>query len=185
MTEVMIGILLVWIVILSFLIFSIFVKLSNENDNKVPITPITNTCEHSWHTLVDREQNGQTLVVIECVKCGSIDKNIIGRCNHEWDEYNDFTKKSKYEIAIEPIVSLARETFKYSKGAAKYNKVVDEITNEWFSNRKDAPEDLFNRTIIRTRTCKKCGEIFVLDLSQQSVSVQLMSQKPPIQEQTE
>lgn len=180
----------VWCIILTCIVNGVVSDVNNiikstqnkEEDNTKQMS-LKDVCEHSWHTLVNEQQGEQKIIVIECVKCGFISKDVIGRCNHEWDKYEDFSKKSKYEVAIDPVIQLANNTFHYSKSSEKFKKIVDEITGEWFGKRSDAPKDLFDRTVVRTRTCKKCGEIFVLDLSQQSASVQLISGKQQMKEQ--
>lgn len=141
---------------------------------------LKDTCEHSFHTIVNEQQDDQKIIVLECIKCGSISKDIIGRCNHEWEDTERITANSPYDVAIAPLLELAHDTFKSSKKSDKFDKIVDEVTDKWY---KAHPTDgTFDQKIVRVKTCKKCGSIFVLDVSSSSLSSQLLGQ--PQEQQT-
>lgn len=134
---------------------------------------IRDSCEHSWHPLVNEQQDDQRIVIIECVKCGSISKDIIGRCNHEWEETDNVLAASKYEIAIEPIKELLK---RMSSSSAKYDKAMKQIMDKWITD--DNVEDSnFERKSVRVKTCKRCGDIFVLDFSNSHLSARVMSRE--------
>lgn len=142
---------------------------------------IKDTCEHSWHTLVNEQQDDQRIVIIECVKCGSISKDIIGRCNHEWEETDNVLAASKYEIAIEPIKELLK---RMSSSSAKYDKAMKQIMDKWITD-DNVDDSNFERKSVRVKTCKKCGDIFVLDFSNSHLSARVMSGSQQTQQMQE
>ncbi len=150
--------------------------VSNYNLQQKPKQSLKDVCEHSWHVLVNEHQDDQKLIVLECIKCGDTRSNTIGRCNHEWEDTEKITARSPYDVAIAPLMELAHETFKSSKKSDKFDKVVDEITDKWY---KVHPTDgTFDQKIVRVKTCKRCGSIFVLDVSNSSLSSQFVGQQP-------
>lgn len=134
----------------------------------IPIQKSERICEHSWHVLVNEQQDNERLIIVECIKCGAMSKDIIGKCHHEWGSPEDIVGYSKYHIATKPIIQVAEQLFKYSKSFSKFDKLINTITQKWFDDDKDNSGNIFESSLVRTKTCLKCGEVLLIEVSNSS-----------------
>jgi RNase P subunit RPR2 len=149
-----------------------------ECSTVLPLPIGAEMCAHNMEVIVNERlstpHESRLVVVLECKKCGVIDKTITvtsppppappppkppeprSECRHQWVKEKSVTLESAFE-QMEEILKQGATKPKKTSDARK--KIVDEEEEANPFDPTSAPAWMFAKKFLRERVCSKCGEV--------------------------